>query len=85
MLILTPVCHQHHHFQHLLMEKNANTIKVFVISFTIFFMIDQYYFEQGSLVVTLFSSVLSGLTAALIFIFLKAKAEKKREGENNQS
>ena len=85
MLILTPVCHEYPQFQHLLMEKNANTIKVFVISFTIFFMIDQYYFEQGSLVVTLFSSVLSGLTAALIFIFLKAKAEKKREDENNQS
>ena len=61
------------------MEKNNNIVKVYVLSFTIYFMIDQYIVGQESLFVSLVMSATSGIVASVIFLVLKKRAEKNRQ------
>lgn len=68
------------------MEKNNNIVKVYVLSFTVFFMIDQYIVGQESLFVSLIMSATSGIIASVIFIVLKRRAEKNRkEAEDSEN
>lgn len=68
------------------MKKNNNIVKVYVLSFTVFFMIDQYIVRQESLFVSLIMSVTSGIIASVIFIVLKRRAEKNRkEAEDSEN
>lgn len=68
------------------MKKNNNIVKVYVLSFTVFFMIDQYIVRQESLFVSLIMSATSGIIASVIFIVLKRRAEKNRkEAEDSEN
>lgn len=69
-------------------EKNNNIVKVYVLSFTVFFMIDQYIVGQESLYVSLIMSATSGIIASVIFLVLKRRADKNRqesEDSDNQN
>ncbi|MEX0660396.1 MAG: hypothetical protein WEA58_10975 [Balneolaceae bacterium] len=68
------------------MKKNNNIVKVYVLSFTVFFMIDQYIVGQESLFVSLIMSATSGIIASVIFLVLKCRADKnKPEVEDSEN